>query len=269
MDRLSGEALDAVLRAFLSEDVGRIDVTTESTVPAGTRARGELLAISDCVVSGLPIARRVFTLLDPDLAWEETAAAGARVRAPATLASLSGRARAVLTAERVALNLLQRMCGIATATRRYVDAVAGTRPAGSSTRERRRPGLRRSTSWPCAPAAARITASVWTTGSSIKDNHVARPAASRAAVAAARAAAPGDARREVEVESRGRAREALAAGADACCSTTRRPSRRPLGARSRAAAARPPLDRGVGRHRLAERPRLRGARAWTPSRSAR
>src|SRR5512134_3623681 len=141
MEALSGEALDTLLRGFLAEDVGRSDVTTEATVPRGTSARGELVAKSPCVVSGLPVARRDFELLDSGLAWSEVAPAGAAVSPPAVLARLAGRARSILTVERVALNLLQRMCGIATATRRFVDAVAGTECRILDTRKTA-PGLR-------------------------------------------------------------------------------------------------------------------------------
>src|SRR5206468_7150071 len=111
------------------------------TVSAGTRTQGELVAKSECVVSGLPVARRVFALLDPDLAWEETVSPGSRVGVPTPLAYLSGRARAILTAERVALNLLQRMCGIATRTRAFVEAVAGT-PCRILDTRKTAPGLR-------------------------------------------------------------------------------------------------------------------------------
>ena len=214
MERLSAEALDSLLRTFMSEDVGRRDVTTESTVPAGTRTRGELVAKSECVVSGLPGARRVFELLDPDLAWEEAAAAGAKV-APATpLAYLSGRARAILTAERVALNLLQRMCGIATATRRFVEAVAGTGCRVLDTRKTA-PGLR-----PFDRQAVRDGGGVnhrydLTEMVLIKDNHRRLAGGVARAVAAARSgtsATPIEI--EVEVESEAELSEAIAAGAD-------------------------------------------------------
>src|SRR5512132_1696667 len=141
MDPLTGEALDAKLRELLAEDLGKGDVTSEWTVPAQQRARGRLIARSACVVSGLPFARRTFALLDPDLAWDEEAPAGSVAEPDSTLARLSGKARGILTAERVALNLLQRMCGIATATRRFVDAVAGTRCKILDTRKTA-PGLR-------------------------------------------------------------------------------------------------------------------------------
>ena len=248
MDRLSGEALDAVLRAFLSEDVGRLDVTTESTVPAGTRARGEFLAKSDCVVSGLPVARRVFTLLDPDLAWEEMAAAGARVRAPALLASLSGRARAVLTAERVALNLLQRMCGIATATRRFVDAVAGT-PCRILDTRKTAPGLR-----PFDRQAVRDGGGVnhrydLTEMVLIKDNHRRLAGGVARADAAARAAAPGTPV-EVEVESEAELAEAVASGADRVLIDNQAPETVARWCAIVRAAARPPFIEASGNMRL-------------------
>ena len=211
MDAPSGEALDAILRAFLSEDVGRLDITTEFTVAAGTRARGELVAKAECVVSGLPVARRVFTLLDADLGWEDAAAAGARVAPEARLARLSGRARAILTAERVALNLLQRMCGIATATRRYVDAVAGT-PCRILDTRKTVPGLR-----PFDRQAVRDGGGVnhrydLSEMVLIKDNHRRLAGGVARAVAAARAGARGI-EIEVEVESEAELREALEAGA--------------------------------------------------------
>ena len=145
------------------------------------------------------MARRVFALLDPDLAWEEAVAAGVKV-APATpLAYLSGRARAILTAERVALNLLQRMCGIATATRRFVDAVEGTGCRILDTRKTA-PGLR-----PFDRQAVRDGGGVnhrydLTEMVLIKDNHRRLAGGVTRAVEAARAGAPGTPI-EVEVES--------------------------------------------------------------------
>ena len=82
MDSLSGQDLDNALRGYLAEDIGRSDVTTDATVPPGTRAEGELVAKSECVVSGLPVARRVFELLDPELAWSREAPAGVEMPSP-------------------------------------------------------------------------------------------------------------------------------------------------------------------------------------------
>jgi nicotinate-nucleotide pyrophosphorylase (carboxylating) len=213
MDRLTGPALDDRLREFLAEDVGTRDVTTETTVPQGTRALGELVAKSPCVVSGLDVARRVFELLDPELAWSSETLAGAPVAAGARLAQLAGRARAMLTAERVALNLLQRMSGIATATRRYVDAVAGT-PCRILDTRKTAPGLR-----PFDRQAVRdgggtnhrydLSSLVL-----IKDNHRRLAGGVAAAIAGARAGAPRGTAIEVEVETEEELRAAVDARVD-------------------------------------------------------
>jgi nicotinate-nucleotide pyrophosphorylase (carboxylating) len=212
MPELSGEALDRRLRDLLAEDVGAGDITTDSTVAADAQASGELLAKSHCVVSGLPVARRVFELLDPGLAWAGEAAAGSVAEAGAVLARISGRARTILTAERVALNLLQRMCGIATRTRLFVDAVAGTRCQILDTRKTA-PGLR-----PFDRQAVRDGGGAnhrYDLGEMvlIKDNHRRLGGGVQAAVTASRAAAP-DVTIEVEVESEDELALALAAGAD-------------------------------------------------------
>jgi len=213
MEHLSAEALDDCLRRFLSEDIGRGDVTTEATVPSGTRTRGELVAKSECVVSGLPVARRVFELLDPDLSWEEAVAAGARVSPPTTLAYLSGRARAILTVERVALNLLQRMCGVATATRRFMDAVAGTSCRILDTRKTA-PGLRPFDRQAVRDGGGQNHRYDLSEMVLIKDNHRRLAGGVSKAIGAARAAAPPGTPIEVEIESEGELSEALSAGAD-------------------------------------------------------
>jgi nicotinate-nucleotide pyrophosphorylase (carboxylating) len=211
VETLSGEALDERLRAFLAEDIGRGDVTTETTVPAGARARGDLVAKSPCVVSGLPIARRVFEILDASLTWEGGAEAGAGVGPGTRLAHLSGRARPILTGERVALNLLQRMCGIATATRRFVEAVAGTDCRVSDTRKTA-PGLRVFDRQAVRDGGG--TNHRFDLGEMvlIKDNHRRLAGGVGKAIASARAGAP-ETPLEVEVESEEELREALAAGA--------------------------------------------------------
>ncbi|HEY3171138.1 MAG TPA: carboxylating nicotinate-nucleotide diphosphorylase [Thermoanaerobaculia bacterium] len=212
MDGLSAAELDAKLREFLTEDIGSGDVTTDAIVPPDTVAAAEIVAKSECVVSGLAVSRRVFELLDPTLSWEERTRPGSRVSAGTTLAHLSGKARAILTAERVALNLLQRMCGIATATHRYVEAVAGTGCRILDTRKTA-PGLR-----------AFDRAAVRDGGGSnhrfglfdrllVKDNHRALAGGVAAALAAVRRNAPEKMTVEVEVESEEDLREAVAGGA--------------------------------------------------------
>jgi nicotinate-nucleotide pyrophosphorylase (carboxylating) len=211
MQGLSAAELDAKLREFLTEDIGSGDVTTDSIVPPDTVAAAEIVAKSDCVVSGLPVSRRVFELLDPGLTWEERTRPGSKVSAGTTLAHLSGKARAILTAERVALNLLQRMCGIATATHLYVDAVAGTGCRILGTRKTA-PGLR---------AFDRIA--VRDGGGTnhrfglfdrilVKDNHRALAGGVAAALEAVRENAPENMTVEVEVESEEDLREAVLGG---------------------------------------------------------
>ena len=213
MQGLSDESLDAALRAFLAEDVGAGDVTTQATVPGSARARGELVAKSECVVSGLPVARRVFELLEPELKWTDEVAVGTRVGAGAVLARLEGRARPILTAERVALNLLQRMSGIATATRRFVDRLAGTSCRVLDTRKTA-PGLRAFDRQAVRDGGGDNHRYDLSEMVLIKDNHLRLSGGVRGAVAAARAASPPGMAIEVEVESDEELRDALAAGAD-------------------------------------------------------
>ncbi len=213
MDGLSREELDQRLLEFLAEDVGSSDVTTDAIVPPDAVATAEIVAKSDCVVSGLPVSRRVFELLDPDLSWEERTAAGSKVPPGTTLARLSGKARAILTAERVALNLLQRMCGIATATRRYVEAVAGTGCRILDTRKTP-PGLRA-----FDRAAVRDGGGVnhrfgLFDQVLIKDNHRVLAGGVSAALETVRRYAPETMTVEVEVESEDDLRQAVAGGAD-------------------------------------------------------
>jgi len=210
---LAGEELDRTLRVFLAEDVGLRDVTTEATVPAHARAAGRIIARSECVVSGLPFARRVFELRDRALTWQGEVGAGTHVAAGTTLATLSGEARALLTAERVALNLLQRMCGIATATQRYVEAVAGTGCRILDTRKTA-PGLRpfdRMAVRDGGGANHRYDLSEMVL---IKDNHRGIAGGIRQAVEEARRKTPTGMTIEVEVETEEQLGEALAAGAD-------------------------------------------------------
>jgi nicotinate-nucleotide pyrophosphorylase (carboxylating) len=211
---LEREELDAALREFLSEDIGRCDFTTEATVPPEARARGELLAKSPCVVSGLDVARRVFEMLDARLFWEPGARAGDRVGPGTPLARLAGSARAILSAERVALNLLQRMCGIASATRRYVEAVAGT-PCRILDTRKTAPGLRAFDRIAVRDGGGENHRFSLSDMVLIKDNHRRLAGGVAASVAAARARSPRGMTIEVEVESEEELREALRAGVDA------------------------------------------------------
>jgi nicotinate-nucleotide pyrophosphorylase (carboxylating) len=137
---LPAEIAGTIARA-LAEDVGPGDATTEAIVPPGARMRGAIVARQAGVVAGLDVAAAVFQAVDPRARLEPAVAEGARVAAGAPLASVAGPARALLTAERTALNFLGRMSGIATLTGRFVDAVAGTRAVILDTRKTA-PGLR-------------------------------------------------------------------------------------------------------------------------------
>ena len=139
---LSPEALATVVRTALAEDVGPGDLTSEALVPAQARCRATIVLEQPGVVCGLPVAAAVFAALDPDADFEPLVPEGSRHdAAPVALARLEARARAVLAGERSALNLLGRLCGIATLTARYVAAVEHTATRILDTRKTT-PGLR-------------------------------------------------------------------------------------------------------------------------------
>jgi nicotinate-nucleotide pyrophosphorylase (carboxylating) len=129
------------LRGFLAEDIGSGDVTTESTIPADQFARGELFAKASMVIAGLDLFLEVFRILDPDANFENCMLDGDEVHPGDVPARLNAHSRALLTGERVALNLIQRLSGIATLTRSYVRAIAGTTATIVDTRKTT-PGLR-------------------------------------------------------------------------------------------------------------------------------
>jgi nicotinate-nucleotide pyrophosphorylase (carboxylating) len=245
MQPLTGGALDAKLRELLAEDVGAGDVTTEWTVPSGSRARGRFVARSACVVSGLSVARRTFELLDPGLSWKEEAAAGNSVQPEATLARISGRARALLTAERVALNLLQRMCGIATATRAFVEAVAGTGCRILDTRKTA-PGLRAFDRMAVADGGGSNHRDGLFDMVLIKDNHRRLCSGIARAVEAVRRKAPAGMNIEVEVESEDDLKEALEAGAKMILIDNQTPETVARWCRTAALSATPPFVEASG-----------------------
>jgi len=139
---LTAEDVERVVTAALAEDVGPGDATTEALVPAAARCRARIVLEEPGVVCGGPVAAAVFRALDPSVAVDPVLAEGAAIRdTPAVLAELAGPARAILTGERVALNLVGRLCGIASLTRRFVELVDGTGAAILDTRKTT-PGLR-------------------------------------------------------------------------------------------------------------------------------
>ena len=131
----------ALVRAALDEDLGAGDLTTLAVVPAEAQARARLVAKQDAVLAGLPLFERVFRLLDPDVRFTARLADGDVAQAGDEVARIEACARSILSAERTALNLLTHLSGIASLTRRYVGAIAGTRARIRDTRKTL-PGLR-------------------------------------------------------------------------------------------------------------------------------
>lgn len=250
MDGLSASELDEALRRFLAEDVGRGDVTTDSIVPEDAVADADIVAKSDCVVSGLSVSRRVFELLDPALSWEDLVRAGSSAAAATTLARLSGNARAILTAERVSLNLLQRMCGIATTTRRYVEAVAGTGCRILDTRKTA-PGLRAFDRTAVRDGGGANHRSGLFDVVLVKDNHRVIAGGVAPALEIVRRLAPKGMTVEIEVESEEDLREAIAGGADVVLIDNQSPATVARWVGIARAAARPPAVEASGRMSLA------------------
>ena len=206
--------IDETLTRALSEDLGAGDVTTESCVPEDRLATAHGVARQAIVACGIPVAARVFSLVDASLQFTTKVAEGAGVEPGTVLWTVEGRARSILMAERVALNFTQRMCGISTATRRYVAAV----PEGCVTRitdtRKTTPGLRLLERYAVRRGGGHNHRNDLGSAVLIKDNHIIAAGGVRAAVEAARARAPHTSRIECEVDSLEQLEEALAARAD-------------------------------------------------------
>jgi len=197
----------------LDEDVGPGDLTSRLVVPADALAEAVIEARQDLVVCGVDVARAVFSELDPALRFEAVAADGDSLAADSTLARVRGPLRGLLAGERTALNFLMRLCGIATQTRRYVEAVAGTGAVIVDTRKTL-PGWRALDKYATAVGGARNHRVGLYDGILLKDNHVAFAGGVVPAVKAALAGAPAGLRVQVEVESEADAVAAVEAGAD-------------------------------------------------------
>jgi nicotinate-nucleotide pyrophosphorylase (carboxylating) len=202
------------VRRFLREDVGEGDLTTLWTVPEGMPALAWIVARERCVVAGLPVAAAVFGELDERIACESRVDDGTEVDAGAKLMRLSGPAAPILTGERVALNLLQRLSGIATITRRYVNATAGTRASVSDTRKTT-PGMRAFEKYAVRAGGGRNHRTGLHDAVLIKDNHVAAAGGVGAALRSVLARAENGVPVQVEVDSIEQLTEALDAGARA------------------------------------------------------
>lgn len=203
-----------VVRAALAEDLGRAgDITALACIPADARLTAVFAARRGGVVSGLACARLALAELDPDATFTADTVDGQIVAAGATLATVSGNARAVLTAERTALNLLGRMSGIASLTRDYVDAAAGTSARITDTRKTT-PGLRALEKYAVRCGGGVNHRFGLDDAILIKDNHVAACGSVGEAIRRAKAFAGHMTKVEVEVDSLVQLQEALACDPD-------------------------------------------------------
>ena len=205
--------IERIVRTALIEDIGLGDVTTEVTVAIGTVARAELVAKEDFTLAGLGVAAEVFRSLDPDVKFEKIFADGQSVRKGEVLAWLKGKASVLLQGERVALNLLQRMSGIASLTARYVAEVKGT---GASIVDTRKtvPGLRALDKYSVRMGGGRNHRIGLFDGVLIKENHIAAAGGIGAAIDRAKQKLPHTLKIEIETRDLTEVEEALNAGAD-------------------------------------------------------
>lgn len=205
--------LDDLIRTALREDIGTGDITTLSTVPADQTASGRFLAKADLVVCGIAVVSRVFALIDDAVKLTVHAEDGLFVPKGTVIAEISGNARSILTGERVALNFLQLLSGIATRTKTCVDAVRNTRAQITDTRKTT-PGLRVLEKYAVRTGGGSNHRFNLSDGVLIKDNHIQAAGGITEAVTAARQSIPHTLKIEVEVENAAMVDEALSCHAD-------------------------------------------------------
>ena len=206
------DTVERVVHAALAEDIGAGDVTTDATIPADAVGVADLLVKEAGVVCGVRVAETTFRALDPDIRFEALASDGDFVEPPAVVARISGSERAILTGERVALNFLGRLSGIATLTRRYVDALEGTGTTVLDTRKTT-PGLRELEKYAVACGGGRNHRFGLDDAVLVKDNHLRAAGSVPAAVELVRAATALPI--ELECDTLDQVAEALAVGVDA------------------------------------------------------
>ncbi len=214
MSWLDKSTIFAQIGEFLSEDIGRGDITTQSTVPSNVRGTGRFLAKENMVVCGLEVAEAVFAFLDseqPDL--ETFISEGDEVETGKIFALMTGYADNLLLGERVALNLIQRMSGIATLTRQYVNAIEGTSAKIVDTRKTT-PGLRMIEKYAVSVGGGKNHRLGLDDGVLIKDNHIAMAGGVREAVLSAKQKVGHLHKIEVEISNWAQLREGIEAGAD-------------------------------------------------------
>jgi len=207
------QSIDDVLRAAVREDLGAGDITSASTVPESALALGRYTTKQSLVVSGLAVVERLLAIVDSNLQYRTLCEDGDHVEKGTAIAEVRGSARSVLAAERVTLNMLQRMCGIATLTSEYVDRVNGTKARVADTRKTA-PGLRLLDKYAVVCGGGVNLRMGLFDAVLIKNNHLEFHESIGAAIRAARAAARPQIEIEVEIPAPNDVPEAIEAGAD-------------------------------------------------------
>src|SRR5262249_11762066 len=207
------EIIFEAVNAALDEDLGRGDITSRAVVRPGIKARGSFLAKQDLILAGLEVADGAFTAFDPYIQIESAATDGEEIKAGKVFARVTGDGQMLLAAERVALNFLQRLSGIATLTRKYVDAVSGTDAKIIDTRKTT-PRLRMLEKYAVTAGGGHNHRLGLDDGVLIKDNHLALAGSITETVKRAREASGHLHKIEVEVATLDQVREALQAKAD-------------------------------------------------------
>ena len=205
--------VDRLIQLALEEDVGTGDRTSLATIGPELSSDAFVVAKQDLVLAGIAWFARVFELVDPTIRVQALHSDGDTIPSRTQIARVSGPARGVLTAERTALNILQRLCGSATLTRRFVNAIAGTNAKITDTRKTT-PGMRVMQKHAVRMGGGANHRFGLDSGIMIKDNHIAACGSITAAVTRARAQVPHLLRVEVEVKTLTELHEALEVGAD-------------------------------------------------------
>jgi nicotinate-nucleotide pyrophosphorylase (carboxylating) len=201
------------IRGWLAEDIGSGDITTETTIPRDSRSKAVIHVKESGIIAGLPIAKLVFEVVDPSLTFLPNVQDGDSVNKGTVIATVEGSTHSLLIGERLALNLMQRLSGIATKTRAFVDALEGL-PVRLVDTRKTTPGHRMLEKYAVRVGGGANHRFGLYDAVMIKDNHIKGSGGIRAAVEAARSKIPHTMKIEVETESLEQVGEALACGAD-------------------------------------------------------
>ncbi len=210
---LNQELLSRNIRLWLEEDIGTGDMTTATTIPLDRRSKGIIHVKESGTIAGLPIAKQVFAIVDPELQFVPLVEEGASVTKGTVLAEVSGSARSILLGERLALNLMQRLSGIATRTNEYVNAIKNL-PVRLVDTRKTTPGHRMLEKYAVRVGGGYNHRFGLYDAVMIKDNHIKGAGGIEPAVRAAREGIPHTMKIEVEVESFDELEQAISAGAD-------------------------------------------------------